>query len=927
MKRRGWNESPLPMPSRPRSARRKPEWNLYLTDDSQYKLNQQQQLQRALQQLSTAHFLARSPAASASRRRLKAASTHSSAWSTPQDPKKSRERPARLADVEDTGELNTQRRLQFADVSLDLEEPTPRSRAARANTVSFQEQRMDPEHKATLQTELEVLEKMLWQLETETERRSWESPQKRSKSPRVVRTGSATKLKEVDAEEIQEREEIEPEGEDDDEEEEEDRGEEKEETDAETRLGDVCYKSLEIGLELTRRVDSLKKEFESERRLREDRELKIEMLEQEVRSTQAKCNYLEAKYQNMVLQVDGMREAVIATEEAIHRMTLAFEYSQRRRGKTSNPSTPSKPGVSRPAHANDVKVSKKAATPKKRSNDDADILLPLEKSAYWRSERRRADCYVVDSSEVADVVYVSAEDVPKDAVVVVDTPVLPVLVVVVEDVAMSVVGALVAVVDTPVLPEIMSVAVFPIVGLLVIVIHIPVDVAGTVSDEPEHVCALSQLSIAYNIGIGKTDITGPAADVVMMGFADPTESTTGILSRLYARAFLIEDPDTSKRIMFVHCDLMGVMQLVHQEVLAELATKYNGVYTEQNVVLHASHTHASPGGTAGYFLYDVTSLGYISENFARIVSGIVDAIEKAHNSMESGIIRWNKGEVDEGGNNRSPNAYLANPASERALYNSNIDTTMRALHFFSSSGKLRGVLAFYPVHPTSLTAKNRLISGDNKGYAEFLLEDELQEVTVAIGIANAGDVSPNRVDNGDGTFRGEGKTTIESAEIMGKRQYDTLSTLIKGPSELIQGSVVANLSYVDFSNVTLDGAEATTGNPYADRTCPAVVGQNFAAGTEDGRGPSMFTEGNLKGNALFKAIGAVIKPTPKWVQDCQHTNKVPLFAVGLMEPVPWVPNILPVQVVKIGQFAIAVTNFETTTMAGRRIRNTVKTAL
>ncbi|KAG2768381.1 hypothetical protein PC116_g33208, partial [Phytophthora cactorum] len=42
---------------------------------------------------------------------------------------------------------------------------------------------------------------------------------------------------------------------------------------------------------------------------------------------------------------------------------------------------------------------------------------------------------------------------------------------------------------------------------------------------------------------------------------------------------------------------------------------------------------------------------------------------------------------------------------------------------------------------------------------------------------------------------------------------------------------------------------------------------------------------------------------------------------------PWVPNILPVQVVKIGQFAIAVTNFETTTMAGRRIRNTVKTAL
>ncbi|ETP55119.1 hypothetical protein F442_00285 [Phytophthora nicotianae P10297] len=230
-----------------------------------------------------------------------------------------------------------------------------------------------------------------------------------------------------------------------------------------------------------------------------------------------------------------------------------------------------------------------------------------------------------------------------------------------------------------------------------------------------------------------------------------------------------------------------------------------------------------------------------------------------------------KGEVDKGGKNRSPNAYLANPTSERALYSSDIDTTMRALHFFGSSGKLRGVLAFYPVHPTSLTAKNRLISGDNKGYAEFLLEDELTNVTVAIGITNAGD----------------------------------------GPSELIQGSVVANLSYVDFSNVKLKGVQATPDNPYADRTCPAVVGQNFAAGTEDGRGPSMFTEGNLKGNALFKAIGTVIKPTPNWTHGAD--------AVGA--------QYLPVQIVKIGQLAIAVTNFETTTMAGRRIRNTIKTEL
>ncbi|KAG7394199.1 hypothetical protein PHYBOEH_005538 [Phytophthora boehmeriae] len=438
---------------------------------------------------------------------------------------------------------------------------------------------------------------------------------------------------------------------------------------------------------------------------------------------------------------------------------------------------------------------------------------------------------------------------------------------------------------------------------------------------------LGQYTTAYNIGIGKSDITGPAAEVIMMGFANTDESTAGILNRLYARAFLIEDTDTGKRVVFVHCDLHSVMQLVHQEVLAELASKYKGVYTEQNVILHATHTHAGPGGTAGYFLYDFSSFGYVGENFDKIVSGIVSAIDAAHNSLASGTIRWNKGEVEKGGKNRSPDAYLANPAAERAQYSSDIDTTMRALHFYSSSGKLRGVLAFYPVHPTSLSANNLLISGDNKGYAEFLLEDELDDVVVGIGIANAGDVSPNLIDNGDGTFSGEGNTTIESAEIMGKRQYTTMLSLINGQSELIQGSALANLSYVNFSNVVLDGVVPTTADPYAHRTCPAVIGQNFAAGTEDGRVLSMFTEGNLEANVLFKALGAVVKETPQWVQTCQNANKVPLLAVGLMEPVPWTPTILPVQVVKIGQFGIAVTTFEVTTMAGRRIQSTVKTAL
>uniref|UniRef100_K3WW14 Neutral ceramidase n=1 Tax=Globisporangium ultimum (strain ATCC 200006 / CBS 805.95 / DAOM BR144) TaxID=431595 RepID=K3WW14_GLOUD len=432
---------------------------------------------------------------------------------------------------------------------------------------------------------------------------------------------------------------------------------------------------------------------------------------------------------------------------------------------------------------------------------------------------------------------------------------------------------------------------------------------------------------SYRIGVGKGDITGPAAEVVMMGYADSSQKSAGILNRLYARAFVVEDTGTGERVLFVNCDLQAVFQLVHQKVIESIMVTYGGVYTEQNVVLHATHTHAGPGGSSAYFLYDVSIFGFISENFDVIVAGILKAIDEAHSSVAPGTIRFNKGTITNGGKNRSPLAYDANPDDEKKRYEFNHDTDLRLLQFRDAKDNLRGVLGFYPVHPTSLTQQNKLVSGDNKGYAEFLLEDANPGLIAGIGISNAADVSPNLIDNGNGTSRGEGKTDIESAEIIGKRQADKVMELLNAPSTLVNGSILGRLSYVDFSDIKLKDRAPTASDPYADRTCPAVVGQNFGAGTEDGRGLSALTEGNLNANPLFRAIGAVIKEAPAWVKDCQTKSKVPLLATGLMGPTPWTPEVLPVQVIRIGQIGLAVTNFEVSTMSGRRIRATVKDVL
>lgn len=100
---------------------------------------------------------------------------------------------------------------------------------------------------------------------------------------------------------------------------------------------------------------------------------------------------------------------------------------------------------------------------------------------------------------------------------------------------------------------------------------------------------------------------------------------------------------------------------------------------------------------------------------------------------------------------------------------------------------------------------------------------------------------------------------------------------------------------MNYSNVVLKGAAVNVSDPYNNRTFPAVLGQNFAVGTEDGCGVSGFTEGSLKANALDKAVRATIKEASDWVKVCHTKNKVPILAMGLMEPVPC---ILSVQVFK-----------------------------
>ena len=92
------------------------------------------------------------------------------------------------------------------------------------------------------------------------------------------------------------------------------------------------------------------------------------------------------------------------------------------------------------------------------------------------------------------------------------------------------------------------------------------------------------------------------------------------------------------------------------------------------------------------------------------------------------------GEIPDAGINRSPSAYLNNPASERSQYKDNIDTEMTLLKFVDNEWGPVGSFNWFATHGTSMSNTNSLISGDNKGAAARFMEDWAKQKGFPSGI-------------------------------------------------------------------------------------------------------------------------------------------------------------------------------------------------
>lgn len=431
----------------------------------------------------------------------------------------------------------------------------------------------------------------------------------------------------------------------------------------------------------------------------------------------------------------------------------------------------------------------------------------------------------------------------------------------------------------------------------------------------------------YRIGTGKTDVTGPPAGVQMWGFVREGQNTEGIHIRLWARAFVVAEPDGKERLALVVTDLGSIPHDMKVVVLDKLAARYGDTYTRANTILMATHTHAGPGGYWPASESGPLAGTFYRDHFDAIVDGIVEAIAQAHEGMQPGDIYVNQGEVENAGAQRSAAAYNNNPAAERERYGSDTDKQMTLLKFVTEDG-VAGILNWFAVHPTAMTYNNKLISGDQKGRAEQLFEttakgkDYADGFIAAFANSNCGDVTANL--NLDNT--GPGDDDFETTHIIAERQFQAARQLAEGAGTRLTGPLQSTAAYVDFSN--LEVADNFTGAG-TQRTCPSAYGWSFAAGsTEDGGGHPLFREGmTQRVPEVDAAIKAQLNPPPisEAVRDC-HAPKPILFAPGDMEP-PAQSQIIPLGVARIGPLILTAVPGEITTMAGRRLRESVRQAV
>jgi len=476
------------------------------------------------------------------------------------------------------------------------------------------------------------------------------------------------------------------------------------------------------------------------------------------------------------------------------------------------------------------------------------------------------------------------------------------------------------------------------------------------------------MTARYEIGVASRDITCWRPGLGMMGWGMLENYATSVATPLSARAFVLRDPSTGDKLAMVCCELAFISLALRDAVVERLARQPDRGLRIENVMLMATHTHSGPGGFTHYAFYNVTIPGFSQEVLDGIADGIANAICAADDDLVPGDVRYESGEIpaeDRVAFNRSITSYNRNPdvvpvvAGEEHLA---LDRRLRLLRFDAHDGRMLGALNWFAVHCTSVHSDNHALHFDNKGYAAATMEARLcasagHPVVAAFGQGASGDVTPNsRRHPGRPFVRGELPDDDASARQNGEIQAKValeVHARAAATAPLSVGIRCAH-AFVDMSAVEVDPrfVAGRTGL----RTSPAEIGMAMFFGTDEGPGLPRAVLGLQKWIARARAFGRPdaardasqaekigwVLTAKRTVLGLSATDRIPALplpgrareAMRMFRALandraadnPWTPQVLPIHLAIVGDVALVAVPHELTTVAGKRLCETVATA-
>lgn len=443
----------------------------------------------------------------------------------------------------------------------------------------------------------------------------------------------------------------------------------------------------------------------------------------------------------------------------------------------------------------------------------------------------------------------------------------------------------------------------------------------------------------YKIGVSKADATYFEKGIGFMGYGQPHNYTEEIATPLWARAIIIEENKT--RFILVHLEQCFVTQAIKEEVLLRLSIRFpEWNIQEKDIAITAQHTHSAPGGYSHFPFYNFTIPDFQTKVFDKVVTTIMSTIEEAGHKMKQATIQYGEINIDpsiEVAFNRSLKSFLNNPEAQNESTETAVERKMEGLIFRGEDGKLLAFLNWFGVHATSISSFNKRIHHDNKGIAAALFEQKNPGSIAFFLQSAAGDISPNFIwDKKLKRMRGKFEDQYESAEYNGELQFNIAEKLHSQIN--VEGKITSTHLYLDMSKTV----------------APPAHGVSFLQGTAEGPGISTPLAGILKQIArVYKKIQLIKNPKAhkefyqnQGAKDIVLDHRsgafigLPLSAwkhlpplpdpvieslrktakKGALETLPWVPDILPFQILRIGKILILFVPGEITVMSSKRLK-------